>query len=92
VVRAAPGEAGAGGRLNAAIGNAALRLLGKYARRGPPKAQAFFRQNVVVVVMEEQLTRAERTLVAAGRREIVHRMRRELRMTMRADLTAAAES
>jgi uncharacterized protein YbcI len=81
----------AGGRLNSAIANAVVRTASRYIGRGPTRAQAFFRHNFVVVVMEDTLTTGERSLIADGREEAVLDMRREFQRAMRDDLTAPIE-
>ena len=59
--------------------------------RGPTKAQAFFRRNVVVVVMEDALTRGEKNLVAAGRAAAARAIRAHYAQMMRGDLVAAVQ-
>jgi uncharacterized protein YbcI len=81
-----------GGRLNAAIARAVVRCHNQYVGRGPTKAQAFFRHNFVVVVMENALTKGERSLVADGREEAVLEMRTQYQHAMRADVVAAIEA
>lgn len=68
-----------GGRLNAALADAVVQIHDQYVGRGPSKGQAFFRSNMVVVVMEDALTKAERSLVKSGRQEHVLELRREFR-------------
>lgn len=80
-----------GGRLNAAIANAVVQIHNQYLGRGPSKGQAFFRDSVVVVVMEETLTKAERSLVESGREDYVLGMRQEFQRTMGDDLITAVE-
>jgi uncharacterized protein YbcI len=80
-----------GGELNAAIARAAVRIHRAYVGRGPTKAHAFFRGNIVVVIFENVLVRAEQTLMVQGHVESVLELRRELLETMRPDLTAAVE-
>jgi uncharacterized protein YbcI len=81
----------AGGQLNAAISNALVRIQREYLGRGPTKSRVSIRDDVVVVLMEDTLTKAEHSLVAAGRQEEVQRTRRSFQQTMRADITAAVE-
>jgi uncharacterized protein YbcI len=57
--------------------------------RGPTKARAIFRGDVVVVILEEVLTVAERSLVADGQSDAALAMRRSLHATMRPALIAA---
>lgn len=80
-----------GGQLNAAVADACVRVHNQYLGRGPSKAQAFFRDRVIVVVMEQILTKAERTLVDSGRPDHVLSMRREFQSTMEEDLTRSVE-
>jgi uncharacterized protein YbcI len=80
-----------GGELNAHLARAIVRVYREGTGRGPTKAQAFFRGNVLVVLLEDVLTRVERTLVAAGREDAVRRARDELQRAMAPGLIAAAE-
>jgi uncharacterized protein YbcI len=59
--------------------------------RGPTKAQAFYRNNVIVVLLEGMLTKAERALIASGRPDAVRLMRNAFQDTMRSDLVATVE-
>src|SRR3954467_15600120 len=79
------------GRLNAAIAQAVVRIHSDYVGRGPTKAHAFFRGSVVVVVMEDTMTKAERSLSADGRNDTVLEMKREVQGAMRQELVAAVE-
>jgi uncharacterized protein YbcI len=87
-----PGGRPAVGQLNAAISNALVRIQREYLGRGPTKARASVRDDMVVAVMEDTLTKAERSLVAAGRHEDVLSTRRSFQHTMRADIVAAVEA
>ncbi|HLI33016.1 MAG TPA: Na-translocating system protein MpsC family protein [Solirubrobacteraceae bacterium] len=80
-----------GGRLNAALAKAVVKIHNEYVGRGPSRGHAFFRNNVVVVVMEETLTKAEHSLIASGSKDLVLRMRREFQRTMERDLVAVVE-
>jgi uncharacterized protein YbcI len=82
----------AAGQLNAAISNALVRIQREYFGRGPTKARASVRDDMVVAVMEDTLTKAERSLVAAGRHEEVINTRRSFQQTMRADVVAAVQA
>ncbi len=88
---ATPQQTLTGGRLNAALANAVVRVHSQYVGRGPTKGQAFFRNNMVVVVLEDTLTRAERSLVADGKEDMVLGMRRQFQRTMSDDLVSAIE-
>jgi uncharacterized protein YbcI len=59
--------------------------------RGPAKSHAFFRGNIVVVLLEEVLVTGEHTLLAGGHDDSVIRLRQQRLQTMRLDLIAAVE-
>jgi uncharacterized protein YbcI len=82
------------GRLNRQIANAVVRGHKRFFGRGPVKAQAFFRHNIVVVMMEASLTDAERRLAAEGGsgRDAVLGLRLRYEETMRDDLVQAVEA
>jgi uncharacterized protein YbcI len=80
-----------GGRLNQRIANAVVRIHKDFLGRGPTKTQAFYHDNVIVVVMQDTLTDAERSLVAGGAEDAVLEMRRRCELTMRPDLIRAVE-
>lgn len=80
-----------GGELNAAISNAVVRIHSQYLGRGATKARTFLRDDVVVTVLEEGLTKAERTLAANGKAKSVLAMRREFQGAMRDELVGEVE-
>lgn len=69
--------------LPAAISNAMVRLLREYTGRGPTRARTTIRDNVVVVILEQTLTKGERSLVEKGRGEKVIEIRHEFQEAMR---------
>lgn len=81
----------AGGQLTAALCNAVVRIQREYLGRGPNKARASIRDDTIVVIMQDTLTKAERSLIADGREEDVLRIRQSFQRTMRADIVAAVE-
>jgi uncharacterized protein YbcI len=48
-----------GSSLYAAISNANVRLLREYTGRGPTKARTTIRDNIVLVMLEQTLTKGE---------------------------------
>jgi uncharacterized protein YbcI len=80
-----------GGRLNQAIANAIVRVHTQHFGRGPTKAQAFHRHNVVVVLMHGTLTQAERTLAESGQHAAVGEWRARFKDVIRNDATEAVE-
>jgi uncharacterized protein YbcI len=82
-------ERTAGGALNAAISNAIVGVVHEYTGRGPTRARTSIRDDVVVVMLQETMLKAERSLVEAGKSDLVAEMRRSFQQTMRADMSAA---
>jgi uncharacterized protein YbcI len=77
--------------LNQAIATAVVRAHKRHLGRGPTRAQAFFHQNMIVVLIEDGVTEAERTLTARGHGEEVRSMRRRMLETTRDDVVEEAE-
>jgi uncharacterized protein YbcI len=80
-----------GGDLNAAVARAVVRFHRDETGRGPNKARAFYRDDLIVVVLEDLMTQAERSLVARGERDAVMNMRAAFQNSIRADLVAVIE-
>jgi uncharacterized protein YbcI len=76
-------ERQAGNTLYAAISNAIVKCLRDYTGRGPMKARTTIRENVVLVMLEQTLTKGEQVLLAKGRGESVLGLRREYQEAMR---------
>jgi uncharacterized protein YbcI len=81
----------AGGELNSAIARDVVRLLKRRTGRGPTLARAFFRDKVLVVVLEQTLTQGEQLLVGAGDRETAKGVRDRLNAAMRDELVGVVE-
>jgi uncharacterized protein YbcI len=75
-----------------AISNHVVRLLREYTGRGPTKARTHFSDDLVTVVIEDLLTKAERKLTETGQAELVLETRKVFQETMADDLTAAVET
>jgi uncharacterized protein YbcI len=82
-------DRGVGGELNASIARAVVGIYRGICGRGPTKARATYRGNVVVVVLEQVLTQAERSLAASGRGVEALALRRGLHAVMRDELALA---
>ena len=63
-------------------------MLREYTGRGPTKARTTIRDNVVVVMLEQTLTKGEQILVNKGRGENVLVLRREYQEAMRDESSA----
>jgi len=86
-----PRQASDGGELGAAISNAVVRLMAEYTGRGPTKARTSIRDDVIMVVLEDTLTKGERALVRKGRSEKVIDLRGEFQSAMCDDAVTAVE-
>ena len=77
-----------GNSVYVAISNAVVGLLREYTGRGPTKARTTIRDNVVLVMLEQTLTKGEQVLVDKGRGERVLALRREYQEAMREEGSA----
>jgi uncharacterized protein YbcI len=75
-------ERPAGSSLHVAISNAIVGFLREYTGRGPTKARTSIRDNVVLVMLEQTLTKGEQVLVKKGRAERVLALRHEYQEAM----------
>jgi uncharacterized protein YbcI len=80
------------GSVLASISRAVVRIVHEYTGRGPTKARTSIRDDVVVVMLQETLLKAEQTLIRDGKDRAVVEMRRTFQQTMREDLAAAVET
>ena len=68
--------------MRAQISSEIIRLQAEYYGRGPTRARAYIAGDIVVVVLEETFTRAERTLLDRGEREAIQDIRRRFQQHM----------
>jgi len=80
-----------GGELNAALTSALVGIHTVHLGRGPKTASTFHHGNVVVTLMHEVMTPAERTLATSGNATAVTNMRHLFQETMQGEFTAAVE-
>jgi uncharacterized protein YbcI len=76
------------GSLYAEISNTIVRLLREYTGRGPTKARTTIRDNVVLVMLEQTLTKGEQSLANKGRTTKVLEIRHEFQEAMREESSA----
>ena len=81
----------AGASKSAAISNMTVRLLSQYTGRGPTKARTYINDDMVTIVLQDTLTKAERNLVANDRNRLVLETRRTFQDMMGDDLVAGVE-
>lgn len=84
-------EAPVGGSKAAAISNYVVRTMSAYTGRGPTKARTYLNDDLVTVVLQDILTKGERSLVSDDLNELVLTMRKAFQGTMRTDLIAGIE-
>jgi uncharacterized protein YbcI len=80
------------GRLSADISRAVVRLFSDHTGRGPTHARTTIDAELVVVLLRDSMTHAEKNLVGAGKHDEVLRIRRTFQETMRPSLVEAVES
>lgn len=80
-----------GGDLNAAITSAIVGIQNTYLGRGPTSASTFHKNNVIVTLLYEVMTQAERSLAATNQEDAVSHMRHLFQKTMETDFIEAVE-
>src|SRR6185503_4693653 len=84
-------QSAAGGELNAEIANAVVGIIAEFTGHGPSRSRAFVHEEVVVCLLEDGLTRAERNLIAAGRQDLVDELRDAFQRSTKERLVASVE-
>ena len=84
-------EQSIGGSKHAAISNMVVRLMSEYTGRGPTKARTYLQDDVVTVLLQDTLTKGERSLVGDGLEQTVLSVRKAFQGTMRHDLIRGIE-
>ncbi len=79
------------GEMRAAISREMVRLQAEYYGKGPTKAKTYIVDDLVVVVLEETFTRAEKTLAARGERDAIQHIRRRFQQQMAESFTGLVE-
>jgi len=73
------------------IGREIVRLQAEYYGRGPTRARTFATGDVVVVMLEETFTPAEKTLISRGEGEGIRDIRRRFQSAMAEEFTSVVE-
>lgn len=90
----APGETFDGGDeigFHRLISIQMVQLVLQYTGRGPTKARTTIDPNFVLVVLDDTLTRSERSLLAAREEDLIRQQRRRLHELMREEAIAIVE-
>jgi uncharacterized protein YbcI len=81
----------ASGEMLAAIANLVVGTYADHTGRGPTKARAYVHEDLVVVLMEDTMTKAERKLIESGHEATVLETRAMFQEAMREGLVAGVE-
>ena len=79
------------GEIRAAISREMVRLQAEYYGKGPTRAKTYIVDDLVVVVLEETFTRAEKTLAERGECEAIQHIRRRFQQQMAESFTSVVE-
>ena len=79
------------GVLRAGISRAVVGLFSEHTGRGPTKARTTIDAELIVVLLHDSMTHAEKSLAQAGKHAEVLQMRRTFQETMRPSLVEAVE-
>jgi uncharacterized protein YbcI len=79
------------GEMRARISREIVRLQAEYYGKGPTKAKTYIVDDLVVVVLAESFTRAEKTLAERGEGEAIQHIRRRFQQQMAEDFTSVVE-
>src|SRR3954462_13790068 len=79
------------GEMRAIISNEIVRLQAEYYGKGPTRSKTYIVDDLVVIVLEESFTRAEKTLAQRGEREAIQHIRRRFQQQMAENFTSVVE-
>jgi uncharacterized protein YbcI len=79
------------GRARDIIGRDIVRLCSEYYGRGPTRSRTYSTGDVVVVVLEETFTPAEKTLIERGEADSIRDIRRRFQRAMADEFTSVVE-
>src|SRR3954463_16282338 len=79
------------GEMRAIISNEIVRLQAEYYGKGPTRAKTYIVEDLVVVVLEESFTRAEKTLAHRCEPEAIEHIRRRFQQQMADEFTSVVE-
>jgi uncharacterized protein YbcI len=79
------------GEMRATIAKEIVRLQAEYYGKGPTRAKTYIVEDLVVVVLEESFTRAEKTLAERGEKDAIEHIRRRFQQQMADAFTSVVE-
>jgi uncharacterized protein YbcI len=80
------------GQLAAAISNAIVGIHSRHYGKGPTKAKTYLMDDSVVCVMQDVFTTVERTLIEAGRGDLVKEVRATFQYSMQDEFREVVRS
>jgi uncharacterized protein YbcI len=80
------------GQLAAAISNAVVGIHSRHYGKGPTKAKTYLIDDSVVCVMQDVFTTVERTLIEAGKGELVREVRTTFQYSLRDEFIDAVST
>ncbi len=81
-----------GGSKAAAISNHIVRTVSEFTGRGPTKARTYLNDDLVTCVLQDTLTKGERSLVGDSLFDLVLTTRKAYQGTMRIELVSGVEA
>src|SRR5215217_9394991 len=87
----AEGDRSSLGEARAKVSKDIVRLQAEYDGKGPTRAKTYIVEDLVVVVLEESFTRAEKTLAERGEKDAIEHIRRRFQQQMADDFTSVVE-
>jgi uncharacterized protein YbcI len=85
------GQQKALGEMRATISREVVGLHAEYYGKGPTKARTYIDDDIVVVVLQETFTRAEKTLAVRGEGAAIQHIRRRFQQQMADSFTSVVE-
>jgi uncharacterized protein YbcI len=86
-----PADPPSTGARSLAISNAIVRLLSEYTGRGPTRARTYINENLITTVLQDTLTKGERSLVRNGETALVLANRKAYQNTVGPFIIAAVQ-
>ena len=88
---ATPDEVKTEGSLTRDLSRAMVALYKEYVGRGPTQARSYVQEDVITVVLQDTMTKAEETLAAEDEEDLVRGVRRVFQGKFREDAVEIAE-
>src|SRR5215218_3744891 len=79
------------GDMRATISKEIVRLQAEFYGKGPTRAKTYIVEDLVVVVLQESFTRAEKTLAERGEKDAIEHIRRRFQQQMADAFTSVVE-